>query len=117
MVPPDKIQEREILSSSGATDGRRQIPSDESEFSNAPIWRFYDGELEFDTYWVDNANDNYGAASGFLPKSFLTKKGVPGTPFAIGYPLSVSTHRASDRSRQSFPGASRISSHQYSAFL
>ncbi len=43
-------------------------PSDESEFSGAPFWRFGDGELGFDAYWVDFASAYYGAASGFLPQ-------------------------------------------------
>ncbi len=38
-------------------------------FSNAPNFNWNDGKLKFDTNDVDNANDNYGSASGFFPKS------------------------------------------------
>jgi len=47
-------------------------------FDNAPIFNFNDGKVKFDTNKVDNANDNYGSASGFLnvlfPKSLLIWK-------------------------------------------
>ncbi len=32
---------------------------------NAPIWNFNDDKLKFNTNNVDNANENYGSASGF----------------------------------------------------
>ena len=82
----DKIQEQETLSSSGATDGRRQTPSDEREFSNAPYFNFNDGKVKFDTNRVDNANDNYGSASAFLPKSPLIAKASAVDAFVLaGY--------------------------------
>ena len=37
-------------------------------FDNAPYFKFNDGKVKFDTNYVDNANDNYGSASGFDPK-------------------------------------------------
>ncbi len=43
-------------------------PSDEHEFSRAPIWNFDDDELKFDACGVGNADFNYGSASGFLPQ-------------------------------------------------
>ena len=50
-------------------DGRRQFPDADGQFENAPYFNFNDGKVKFDTNWFDNANDNYGSASGFLPKS------------------------------------------------
>ena len=39
-------------------------------FDHAPYFNFNDRKLKFDTKRVDNTNDNYGSASGFLvPKS------------------------------------------------
>jgi hypothetical protein len=55
----------------GDTDGQKQIPDADGDFSHAPIFNFNDGKVKFDANRVDNANDNYGSASGFLPKSFL----------------------------------------------
>jgi len=50
-------------------DGRGQYPDADGQFNNAPIFNFNDGEVKFNTNWASNANDNYGSASGFLPKS------------------------------------------------
>jgi hypothetical protein len=44
-------------------------PDGDGKFSNAPYFNFNDGKVKFDTNDVDNANDNYGSASGFPPKS------------------------------------------------
>jgi hypothetical protein len=44
-------------------------PDGDGKFSGAHCFNFDDGEVGFDTNDVDNANDNYGSASGFLPKS------------------------------------------------
>lgn len=46
-------------------------PDADGQFSYAPIFNFNNGQLKFNTNWIDNANDNYGSASGFLPKSPL----------------------------------------------
>lgn len=51
-------------------------PEADGRFLNAPIFNFNDGKLKFDTNDVDNANDNYGSASGFSPKSSLYTKGA-----------------------------------------
>ena len=51
-------------------------PDADGDFSNAPIFNFNDGKLKFDANKVDNANDNYGSASAFFPKSLLTTHGV-----------------------------------------
>lgn len=50
-------------------DGQKQIPDADGDFSHAPIFNFHDGKVKFDANTVDNYNDNYGSASGFLPKS------------------------------------------------
>ncbi len=44
-------------------------PDADGDFSNAPYFNFNDDKVKFDTNWFDNANSNYGSASGFLPKS------------------------------------------------
>ncbi len=44
-------------------------PDGDGKFSNAPYLNFNDGKVKFDTNYVDNANDNYGTASGFPSKS------------------------------------------------
>jgi len=52
-------------------------PDADGDFSNAPYFNFNDGEVKFDTNWFDNANSNYGSASGFLPKSLQKlQKGI-----------------------------------------
>ena len=33
---------------------------------HAPIFNFNDDKLKFNFNWTDNANENYGSASGFL---------------------------------------------------
>jgi len=49
--------------------GGDNSPEADGDFSNAPIFVFSDGEVLFDANWYDNANDNYGSSSAFLPKS------------------------------------------------
>lgn len=48
-------------------------PDADGDFSNAPYFNFNNDKLKFDTNWIDNANDNYGSASAFSPKSLLSK--------------------------------------------
>lgn len=55
---------------------RGNIPDADGNFSNAPYFNFNDGKVKFDTNYVDNANENYGSASAFLPKSLFTRKGI-----------------------------------------
>jgi hypothetical protein len=55
-------------------DRQRQYPDADGDFSNAPIFNFNDGKVKFDDNWLNNANENYGSASGFVPKSFLSNK-------------------------------------------
>jgi len=50
------------------------IPDADGDFSNAPYFNFNDGKVKFDTNYDDNANENYGSASAFLPKSLFIKK-------------------------------------------
>jgi len=66
---------------------KSKIPDADGDFSKSPYFKFNDGKVKFDTNWVDNANDNYGSASGLVSKSLLfIKKGYP-----HGYPFSYST--------------------------
>ena len=53
---------------------RGDNPDADGQFDNAPYFNFNDGKVKFNTNWVDNANDNYGSASAFLPKSLLNIK-------------------------------------------
>jgi hypothetical protein len=58
--------------------GKGKHPDSDVRFDNAPYFNFNDGKVKFDTNWFDNANDNYGSASGFVPKSLLHRqKSVP----------------------------------------
>jgi hypothetical protein len=58
------------------------IPDADGQFENAPYFNFNDGKVKFDTNWFDNANENYGSASGFVSKSLLTRRGIHhGCPF------------------------------------
>ncbi len=82
--------------------GKGKIPDADGQFENAPYFNFNDGKLKFDTNWVSNANDNYGSASGFSPKSLLTEYQRASTPGALCVSLRVlpsSTHRACARFR------------------
>lgn len=47
-------------------------PDADDRFDHAPIFNFNDGKVKFDTNWYDNANENYGSVSAFVPK-FLPK--------------------------------------------
>lgn len=59
------------ISSSSDTDGQGQFPDADEKFSKTPYFNFNDGKVKFDTNDVDNANENYGSASGLLPKFLL----------------------------------------------
>jgi hypothetical protein len=56
---------------------RDNSPEADGDFSNAPIFNFDDDRVKFNANWFDNANDNYGSASAFLPKSPETEKKHP----------------------------------------
>ncbi len=49
-------------------------PDADGQFENVPYLNFNDGKFQLDNNWFDNANDNYGSASGFSPKSLLKKR-------------------------------------------
>ena len=54
--------------------GKGNYPDADGQFDNAPNFNFNDGRVKFDTNWVDNANDNYGSVSAFLPKSLFKRQ-------------------------------------------
>ena len=56
--------------------GKNNSPDDADRFDHAPNLYFNDDKLKFDTNYVDNANQNFGSASGFVPKSLLLIKEV-----------------------------------------
>ena len=74
---PNKIQERENIIRFGGsksqfpviTDGQKQNPDGDDKFVNAPIFNWNDDKLYFNTNWTNNANKQYGSASGFLPQN------------------------------------------------
>jgi len=72
--------------------GEDNTPDADGDFSNAPILNFNDDRLKFDTNWFDNANDNYGSVSAFLPKSLLRGRRHP-----QGCLLSISARSAATR--------------------
>jgi hypothetical protein len=51
--------------------GKGNYPDADGDFSEAPYFKFNDKQVKFDTKWLDNANENYGSASAFLPKSLF----------------------------------------------
>jgi len=57
--------------------GGGNSPNADGQFVKAPIFNFNDDKLKFNTNDVDNANENYGSVSGFLPKSLPQKKRMP----------------------------------------
>ena len=69
--------QQETFSSLGDIDGQRQYPDSDVRFDHAPYFNFNDGKVKFDTNWFDNANENYGSASGSSPKLLLyQQKGI-----------------------------------------
>jgi len=56
--------------------GKNNSPDDDDRFDHAPNLYFNDDKLKFDTNYVDNTNQNFGSASGFVPKSLLFIKGI-----------------------------------------
>lgn len=56
--------------------GRGKFPDGDGSFSKAPNVNFNDDQVKTDANDVDNANENFGSASGFVPKSFLIQKKV-----------------------------------------
>ncbi len=95
-----------------------KYPDSDVRFDQAPYFNFNDDKVKFDTNDVDNANENYGSTSGFVPKSLFVTKGTK-CAFCVNEQLLLteSSHRASDQSRQPFPLSSRISWYQTSSCL
>ncbi len=83
-------------------EGQRQHPDARGTFDNAPYVNFNDGQLKSDTNWTDNANDNYGSVSGFLPKSLLLWRGRFSERPLLTPCKIAATRQASARSRRSF---------------
>ena len=52
-------------------------PDADGQFNKAPYFNFNDDKVKFNTNWFDNANDNYGSVSAFLPKSLLNEVRMP----------------------------------------
>ena len=53
--------------------GEGTSPDQSGAFSESAYLDFNDGKLNFDNRDVADPNDNYGAGSGFLPKSLIPK--------------------------------------------
>ncbi len=66
------------------------IPDADGDFSKAPNFNFNDGKVKLDTNWVSNANDNYGSASGFVPKLLFNEWECPGLYRGIVPSLTLS---------------------------
>jgi hypothetical protein len=56
---------------------RGNNPDADGQFVKAPILNVNDDKLKFDTNDVDNANENYGSASFFIPKLLLDENAPP----------------------------------------
>lgn len=63
--------------------GESKIPDADGQFVNAPIFNWNDGKLHFNNNWTNNANKQYGSASGFLPKSLLKMKSIHWGAFSL----------------------------------
>ena len=50
---------------------KNNYPEADGAFSKSPYLNFNDGKVKINAKDVDNANDNYGSASAFLPKSLF----------------------------------------------
>lgn len=56
--------------------GGSKFPDADGQFVNAPIFNWNDGQLHFNTNWTNDANEQYGSVSGFLPKFLLITKDI-----------------------------------------
>lgn len=79
------ISSKDRFQASVPWTGKGKYPDSDVRFDHAPYFNFNDGKVKFDTNWFDNANDNYGSASGLIPKSLHIKKVSVRTPFALPY--------------------------------
>ncbi len=64
LTHPERLQAYENLFVDCAGD--EYSPAADGDFSHAPLFRFDDDGVEFDTQWFDDANESYGSASAFL---------------------------------------------------
>jgi uncharacterized protein (DUF4415 family) len=67
LTHPERLQHYDDLWIDCAGD--EFSPDDDRDFSYAPYFEFRDGEVRFDTYWIDYPSDNCGSVSGFVPQS------------------------------------------------
>ena len=65
------VANRKDIQASVLRMGKSKNPQNsDAPFDHAPYFNFNDDKLKFDTKLSDNANDNYGSASGWsVPKS------------------------------------------------
>ena len=73
---PRLASNKERLRASVPRTGKGKYPDSDVRFDHAPYFNFNDGKVKFDTNTVDNANENYGSASGVVPKSLIITKGT-----------------------------------------
>jgi len=66
LTHPERLQNYDDLWIDCA--GNEYSPAAGGDFSIAPYFRFYGGEVGFGTFWFDPADGCYGSASGFLPQ-------------------------------------------------
>ena len=66
LTPPERFQSSNDLWIDVA--GNDYDWNADGEWSDAPIFYFYDGKLEFDAHWTDYAFSHYGSVSGFVPQ-------------------------------------------------
>lgn len=66
LTHPERLQHYDDLWIDCAGD--EYAPNADGDFSYAPVFRFDDGLVKFNTDWVDNADDYYGSVSAFLPQ-------------------------------------------------
>jgi len=76
-VRPCLVSNKDHLQALVPRTGKDKYPDSDDRFDNAPYFNFDDDRVKFDTNWFNNANDNYGSASGFVPKSSFISKRYP----------------------------------------
>ena len=66
LTHPERLQHYDNLWIDCAGD-EFDDPGADVRFARAPYFSFYDGEVKFDTFWFDIADEHYGSASAFVP--------------------------------------------------
>ncbi|OHA08289.1 MAG: hypothetical protein A3A44_02385 [Candidatus Sungbacteria bacterium RIFCSPLOWO2_01_FULL_60_25] len=66
LTHPERLQHRDDLWIDCAGD--EYSPDAGGDFSHAPFFDFYVGQLEFNASWVDDPSEDCGSASAFLPQ-------------------------------------------------